>query len=343
MALACTTTQNKSLFFRVLDAYRGFLGVAKLFLANSLRKQADQSSVLLKLLWGLEAGVVGAFAGLSRSLSPDRASAIGSWMMRMLGPRLDKTRLIRRNLELAFPEKSAPDIEALVRGVWENLGAVLAEYPHLGKICHDEAASRLEIIRKGDARVFREDGAPAIFVTAHLANWEIAAGAVVWQGIPLTGIYTPVQNPHIDRMLYRSREALRCGMVTREGAVRKLVKELRRGVSAGLIVDQRVEGGEPVAFFGRDMQTATTPAQLALRFNAELIPVQVQRREGARFRVIFHEPILADDPALDEREKLLQMTRKISELFETWIRERPHEWLCSKRRWQKDLYVSAKR
>lgn len=313
--------------------------MARLFLANFLRKQADQSSTLLRLLWGIEGGLVGAVAGLSRSMSPDRASAMGNRLMRAMGPRLDKTRIIRRNLELAFPEKRTAEIEALIPEIWGNLGAILAEYPHLGTICCSEAESRLEIVRKGDAGVFRQNGAPAIFVAAHLANWEIAPGAVVWQGIPLTGIYTPIQNPYFDRMLYRSREALRCGMVRREGALRQLIKELKKGVSVGLIVDQRVDSGEPVPFFGRDMLTSTTPAQLALRFNAELIPVQVQRRNGARFRVIFHEPILPANPNLDEHQKLLQMTRKINELFESWIRERPHEWLCSKRRWAKELYL----
>jgi len=165
--------------------------LAKLLLTNFLRKQADQSSSLLKLLWGVEGGLVGAFLGLSRSLSPDRASEMGRRLMRGLGPRLNQTRNIRRNLELAFPDKSTSEIEVLITSIWRNLGAVLAEYPHLGTICHGEAESRLEIVRKGDARVFGQDGTPAIFVAAHLANWEIAPGAVVRQGIPLTGIYTP--------------------------------------------------------------------------------------------------------------------------------------------------------
>jgi KDO2-lipid IV(A) lauroyltransferase len=33
----------------------------------------------------------------------------------------------------------------------------------------------------------------------------------------------------------------------------------------------------------------------------------------------------------------MQMTRKINALFESWIRERPQEWMCTKRRWSKHL------
>ena len=313
--------------------------MAKLFLINSLRERANRSPRLLRLLWAIEGGLIGALAAVSGRLSPDRASAAGRRLIGAIGPRLAKTRVFRRNLQIAFPEKSAAEVDGLVREIWGTMGAILAEYPHLETICRSEAAQRLEIIRKGDSQVFRDGHRPAIFVSAHLANWEIAAGAVVFIGVPLTGIYTPMQNPRVDRMLYGARLALGCGMVKREGAVRQLMKALRNGVSVGLLVDQRVDSGEPVAFFGHDMKTSLTPAHLALRFDCELIPVQVQRREGARYRVIFHEPVQADDPSADEHEKMLQMTRKINALFESWIRERPREWICSKRRWPKDLAI----
>ena len=313
--------------------------MSKLFLTNSLRKPADRSPRLLRLLWAIEGGLIGALASVSRRFSPDRASAVGRRLMRTIGPRLDKTRVFRRNLRIAFPEKSAAELDELVCNIWGNMGAILAEYPHLETICRSEAAQRLEIIRKGDSQVFRDAHKPAVFASAHLANWEIAAGAVVSVGVPLTGAYTPITNPWVDRILYRARLALRCGMVKREGAVRQLMKALRNGVSVGLLVDQRVDAGQPVAFFGHDMNTSLTPAQLALRFDCELIPVQVQRREGARYRVIFHEPVEACDVSADEHEKLLQMTTKLNALFESWIRERPHEWICSKRRWPKDLAI----
>ncbi len=314
----------------------------KVFVANFLRKRADNSPRLLRLLWAIEGGLLGALGVLSRRVSPDRASATGRRLLRVLGPRLAKTRIIRRNLQIAFPEKSESEIERLVRDVWGNLGSILVEYAHLGIICNREAASRLEIERRGDSEVFKKAGKPAIFIAAHLANWEIAPGAVVWQGIPLTGIYTPIQNPRIDRILYRARAELNCGMVKREGAARQLIKELKKGVSVGLIVDQRVDVGEAVPFFGHDMNTSITPAQLALRFGCELIPVQVQRLGGTRFRVIFHEPVHPDHTITGEREKILQMTRKVNALFESWIRERPQEWICSKRRWPKDLKLPVR-
>lgn len=307
--------------------------MAKLFLGD---KHADHSPRLLRLLWVVESGLVGLIGGLSRLLPPDLASNTGRRLMRRLGPRLDKTRHIRRNLHIAFPGKGAADIDDLVRDLWGNLGSILAEYPHLGTICHREAEQRLEIVMKGDAEVFRNTDKPAVFVSAHLANWEIAAGAVAHIGIPLTVVYTQLQNPYMDRMLNRARQALGCRLVEREGAGRQLIRCLQQGTSVGLIVDQRVDSGEPVPFFGRDMLTSITPAQLALRFDCELIPVQIQRLKGARFRAIIHDAVKPDDETADRHSKVLQITTKINALFESWIRGQPQEWMCTKRRWPKD-------
>jgi KDO2-lipid IV(A) lauroyltransferase len=295
---------------------------------------------MLKLLWMTESGIVAVIGGLSRLFPADLASRAGARFMRTIGPRLDKTRHVRRNLRIAFPEKSEADIEALIRELWANLGSTLAEFPHMGTICRRDGESRVEFVMRGDPEVFRKTGKPAVFVSAHLANWEISAGAVAHLGIPLTVVYTRLQNPYLDRLLLRARQALGCGLVERSNAARELVRCLKQGTSVGLIVDQRVDSGEPVPFFGRDMLTSITPAQLALRFDCDLIPVQVQRLKGARFRIIIHDAVEADDKAADTHTRALQMTRKINGLFESWIRERPYEWMCSKRRWPKDRQVS---
>jgi len=305
--------------------------LARLFLSN---KHTNWSPRLLRILWAIEAGALGLVAALARLLPVDTASAAGRALMSRLGPRLDKTRHIRRNLKIAFPEIDEAETSRLIRDIWGNIGSVLAEYPNLGRICR--ARQRINCVIKGDPEVFRKTGKPAIFVTAHLSSWEAAAGAFMQLGVPLSVVYTRMQNPRMDRLLFRARETLGCGLVERDKAARELLRYLKKGTSVGLLVDQRVDAGEPVPFFGHDMLTSITPAQLALHVDCDLIPVQVQRLHGARFRVTFHQPVVADDENAEKAEKILQMTRKVNSLFESWIRERPHEWMCTNRRWPKE-------
>ena len=72
--------------------------------------------------------------GIMRPFSPEAASNLGGFLGRTIGPRLGITRRARQNLRLAFPEKTSAEIETIVRGMWDNLGRVAAEYPHLGRI-----------------------------------------------------------------------------------------------------------------------------------------------------------------------------------------------------------------
>ena len=310
--------------------------MARLFLGSSLKKLADRAPLLRQLLWAIEALLVAVPLGITRLLPPHAASRAGRRALRLIGPHLDKTRKFRRNLTLAFPDRSPAEIEALIRDNWGNVGATLAEFLHLPAMAHGRHTGRLEIVNHCNSEAFRNAGKPAIFVAAHLSNWEVPAVALVQLGIPASGIYTPLQNPWLDRMLYKARADIGCGLIRREGGIRAVVQEIGKGRSIGLLVDQRIDSGEPVPFFGYDMLTSTTPATLALRYDCDLIPMRVERTAAARFRVTFYPPITAPADVPDKHRKVLIMTSEINKLFEEWITEQPHEWLCTKRRWAKD-------
>ena len=310
--------------------------MARLLLGSSLEKAVKRLPLLQQVLWAVEASAFGLCLGISRLLSPEHASALGRRIFRAIGPRLDKTRILRRNLTLAFPEKTDGEIEALIREIWGNFGAVLSEYPHLRTYAVAGKPDRLEITINSNSPVFQNTGKAAVFVTAHLANWEITLASALRLGVPVSVLYTPLQNPWLDRMLYKARVRMGIKLLPQDGGIRTLVRELGSGRSIGLLVDQRVDSGEPVPFFGLDMNTSTTPARLALRYHCDLIPTRVQRLGNARFRVSFEKPIIPTAGITDEHEKILDMTRQLNALFEAWIREQPQEWLCSKRRWSKD-------
>ncbi len=311
--------------------------MAKLFLTSSLSKRVERSPALKRFIWLLEASILGVLWWVLGRLSPDRASAVGRRLLGLFGPHHDKNRIIKGNLALAFPDLSPTEIETLAREVWANLGALLSEYPHLETICVQEADERLEIVVSEEVEVLRQSGKQVVFVTAHLGNWEVSAAAGAKLGFPMMVVYTPLQNPWMDRLLARMRRPLGVKLVTRDGALRPLVQHMRQGGSVGLLVDQRVDAGEPLPFFGLDMWTSLMPARLALKFGCPLVPARVERLNGARFRVTIYRPIQPDGEITDEQEQALAMTRQVNALFEGWIREQPDQWLCSKRRWPKRL------
>ena len=102
-----------------------------------------------------------------------------------------------------------------------------------------------------------------------------------------------------------------------------------------MVMDRRVDGGTPVEFFGRDKPSTLMPARLATKFNCALVPAQVQRLQDARYRVIFHPPVMAGQHCTSESERAQDMIQQVHQQFEDWIRAKPEDWFCSKRLWPK--------
>ena len=69
-----------------------------------------------------------------RTTNRKHMADLGGLLMRRLGPKLKEHRIGRANLAAAFPEKSANEIEGILRGVWDNLGRVAAEFPHIDRL-----------------------------------------------------------------------------------------------------------------------------------------------------------------------------------------------------------------
>jgi KDO2-lipid IV(A) lauroyltransferase len=267
-------------------------------------------------------------------LPPQRAAAVSAGFLRLVGPRLRKHRHVRRNLAIALPELGDAEREAVAREVWGSLGAVFGEFPHLGRIDR-EADERIEVEIHGDLAPLQDPPRPAIFVTAHVGNWELATLVAGRHGVPLSVIYAPDSNPWLDRLIRRHRRALHCELVPKQGGLRALLRALAAGRSLGFLIDTRQDDGEPVPFFGVPALTSTVPARLALRAGLQLVPVRAERVAPARFRVVFGPPVEPDPAIADAREQARDLTRRLNERFEAWIRERPGQWLCTKRRWPK--------
>ena len=79
----------------------------------------------------LQAAGLALMLALFRLLPIDWASGLGALIGRAIGPYLSASRVARHNLARAFPEKPSEEIERIVRAMWDNLGRVAAEYPHL--------------------------------------------------------------------------------------------------------------------------------------------------------------------------------------------------------------------
>jgi len=316
--------------------------MARLFISKSLRRKLPRYPLANRLSWAVEAAPAAAFWGLSTALGLDRGSALGGYLGERIGPRLRKHAHVVDNLRTVLPDLDEAGLQAMATKVWHEFGRAVAEQPHLEQICRDPGAGgRIEVVYASDEAAAAVQNPPVILVSAHLANWQIAAGVPPRVGLPFSVVFSPPSNPYIGGLLYRSRKALRCGLIDLATGAREVMRALQGGTSVGMLIDQRFDGGELVDFFGRPAPTATVPARLALKAGVPLLPARPERLDGTKFRLTVYSPIRPNDALASDREKALQMTRQVNALFEKWIRERPEQWLCPKRRWPKENRMDA--
>jgi KDO2-lipid IV(A) lauroyltransferase len=291
----------------------------------------------------IEACGAALFFAAMRALPIDIASAFGGALARHIGPRLGISRRARRNLSAALPELSASEIERVMRGMWDNLGRVAAEYPHLRRIrvfppdgrpwrAVPGAGGRVETcgIEHLDRAIAA--GRPVIVFGGHLGNWEIAALAAGQKGIDVAQIYRAANNKLVDRMIARFRGTASEFIPKGAIASRRALAALRRGAHLTLLIDQKLNDGIPVPFFGRPAMTAPALALLALHFDCAVLPARVERRRGAHFRLTIHPPLAL--PRSGERAAdVAALMGAVNRTLETWIRECPEQWFWLHRRW----------
>ena len=281
-----------------------------------------------RLGWRLEVLAYDLVSMLLRALGFERASNLGAWVMRRLGPRTSKQRIVRRNLEIAFPDH--PDREALAREAWANMGRTFFEFPLTHRLAAPGPRVRVEGQEHLDAIV--ASGRPCIVVTGHFANWEVMACALAQSELDVAITYRRINNPHFDARVRQQREGYGTKtLVPKSGAAgaRHLLAALKSGRSVALLNDQKFNTGLSVPFFGREAMTAPGPTRLALQAGIPVLPISC-RREGARFVVRYHAPWVP--------ESVESGVARIVAWTESVIKEAPEQWFWAHRRWPKGEY-----
>lgn len=267
--------------------------------------------------------------GLFASLPLDSASAFGGWLARTIGPSLKVSRKARRNLRRVFPEMGEDEAEATLLQVWDNVGRVVAEFPHLKRI----AAERLEIVGGEYVHALRDDDRPGFLISAHFGGWELSGPLAFRLGLPVHVVYRAANNPWVEKLFRRGRGVAAESFIPKgaDGA-RRLVEVMRDGGHVGMLVDQKMNDGIAVPFMGRDAMTAPAVARLALKFGCPIVAGRIERIGGAHFRVTLEPPIPLPDSG-DRQKDVYDLMTRINAIIEGWIRARPGQWLWLHRRW----------
>ncbi|HBH25812.1 MAG TPA: hypothetical protein DDX54_00185 [Rhodospirillaceae bacterium] len=284
-------------------------------------------SFATRAAWACEGAALTALFWALSLLPVAWASGLIGGLARTFGPCLPQSRRAAAHMAWAMPDLPEGGRNKAIADMWDNLGRVIAEYPHLRTIVE----SRVTVEGAEIARAALASGRGALFVSGHLANWEVLVPFFIHMtGAQMALTYRKPNNPWVARLLARARWTSGVEQALSKGdrvTAPRLVQTLRNGGVAGMLADQKYNEGPDVPFFGRPARTNPAPVRLARRYGAALILVSIRRLPCARFVITIAEPL---EVAGRSDESVLA---DINAHMERWIRAEPGQWLWLHRRW----------
>ena len=264
------------------------------------------------------------------------ASNLGGFLGRKLGPIIKANKIAYNNIKMCFPDKAEDEIQTILSGMWDNLGRNITEYPHLRKINRKNVDEYVNIEGAKTLDKIRNSNKTVIFIAGHFANWEMVPKTFWEYGVPAAIVYRKANNPLVNDMLLSIRSGYQTYPIAKGPAgARQLIKAIKNKEYIGMLIDQKQNDGIKVPFFGRNAMTAPAMANLALRYDCMVVPVQLKRNKGFSFTMKLYPEIELSRSDNHDKDILDNMTH-INKMFEKWIRENPSDWFWVHNRWPKE-------
>ncbi len=232
------------------------------------------------------------------------------------------------NLDLIYPNISKSEKRKFMGRICKNIGARFIEGFYNAEF-HQQthrfhvADGALDQIKKAKAM-----GRPIILVSGHFGQWEAPRAVMMAAGMESGAIYRKSHNPVFERHFFKSVSAGGKPLFqSGRAGVRGMVKHLKSGGVFAILLDQVSLSGEMLEFLGKPAFTALSSAELALKFNALLVPCYGIIRENGRDIDVVFEPAI---PHSDAKT----MTQALNDSLGARVKTNPDQWYWLHRRWK---------
>ncbi len=283
-----------------------------------------------KLIYFLEFVLIKILFVLFRLIGYRFSSDLGFFIGKTIGPIFRSKKLIIQNLEKANI-KNHNNINKIASNVLGNYGRIFAEYVYLEKFRNDELKKYISIEGLENLKNLKKNNKKAVFISGHFNNFELMAMAIEKTGIELATIYRPLNNIFLNKTMEKIRKENICKNQIKKGRAgsREIIKNLIKGKSIALMIDQRVREGEKVKFFNNLAATTTIPAQLVKKYNCELIPIYIERKKANYFKIYISKPI-----KVSKSKSILEITEFLNKILEKMILKNVDQWIWTHDRWK---------
>lgn len=246
--------------------------------------------------------------------------------------------VIKQNLQFIYGDKAdTAFVEKVSRYAYKNLALNILFTIERRHLSIEEFEKKITFKNREHVEKILAEGRPVIYTAAHLGQWEVGGSAISAFVEPLAVIYKVMSNPHFEQYLLESRGKFGITNVAHHGALKPLIKQLRKSKSIALLGDTKTSArdGILVNFLGKDAYQVSTPAMLARKLNAAIIPVASFTDDHENYTVEFYDEIDVSTIE-DEDEAIQKATQGLADWLTKLINEDPRQWFWLHRRWKSD-------
>jgi len=272
------------------------------------------------------------FKIIGLKLSSDLGEIIGKYF----GPLFRKKTIAKKNILIAFPNFNEKSINEMIDRMWKNIGRIFGEYIHINKFSIiDNSKKKIVFTNRDDAEILKKNNKPIVFFSGHFANFELMAKCLQELEFDIGAIYRPLNNIFLNPIMEFIRKKYICPIQIEKGSngTKKLIKHISNNNPLALMVDQRLSSSIRVPFFDQPATTTITPAQLAIKYDALLVPVFLKRLEKTNFEFFIEEPLITNRTN-DYDKDIFNITQIMNIKIEEFIKRDPAHWLWSHDRWK---------
>lgn len=257
-----------------------------------------------------------------------RVRFVAALVQYVIGPVAGYRRRALRNLAMIRPDLSAARRAQIASACLNNVGRTFIE----NYSARDFPARMARNTPHGPGLTplidAAEAGRPVILVTGHFGNYEATRAALVARGLNIGGLYRDMKNPYFNAHYVKTMEAFG-GPVFPQGrrGTAGFVRHLKDGGQLVLLFDQHVKSAPILDFMGEPARTALSAAELALRYDALLIPFYgIRQQDGLSFDCLLEAPVPHSDAQT--------MTQALNDNLAARVAEHPEQWFWVHRRWR---------
>ena len=256
------------------------------------------------------------------------SSNFGFFIGKYLGPLFRPKSSIINNLKKA---QISGDYKKIATNVLGNYGRIFAEYVHLKNFKNDRLNNHITIEGREYLERIKNKKQSVVFISGHFNNFELMAMQIDKAEVDCAAIYRPLNNPYLNKIMEKIRKRDICKKQIKKGrsGTREIIKFLKKGTSIALMVDQRVREGEKALFFKHLATSTTIPAQLIKKYNCDLVPIYIERKNKFDFKMYVSKPI-----KINKNKSSGEITLFINKILEKMILKNVDQWIWTHDRWR---------